>query len=52
MLDFVRISIAAWNTSVDTGLICAWNTTLEFMDFTCTCNDTNAVLGKSEKTEG
>ena len=32
---------------VDSGLVCDWNSTLEFMDFSCGCNDTNAVLSKS-----
>ena len=42
-----EVNIAFWNASVDSGLVCDWNTTLEFMDFTCECNDTNAVLSES-----
>ena len=39
-------TVVGWNAALETGLICNWTEAIEFTDFNCTCNDSNAILGK------
>ena len=47
-IDIFNLSSATvigWNAALATGLICNWTEAIEFTDFNCTCNDSNAILG-------
>jgi len=37
-------TVIGWNAALATGLICNWTDAIEFTDFNCTCNDSNAIL--------
>ena len=45
---FCSATVIGWNAALATGLICNWTDAIEFTDFNCTCNDSNAILGKME----
>ena len=45
---FCSATVIGWNAALATGLICNWTDAIEFTDFNCTCNDSNAILGKIE----
>ena len=48
MFAFSSATVIGWNAAVESGLVCNWTEAIEFTDFNCTCNDSNAILGRAQ----